>query len=462
MGSVNIRPFLSYLFVVVLIFAGMAIIILPLLGFTERIIGLCSLLGGLIVFLVLIMNIFEKYIKPIQSAARVADELVQGNYKARTYVSYFGEAGKLSNSINVLARSLQQITLQERMQENQMSTVIDNMESGLMLIDEKGYVHMVNRKFLSIFGSTEKEYLGFLYYDVLDKEKIHKAVQEAFLYEEKVKVSFSISSGLERKSVEAVGAPLFNDKRELKGAVLVFHDITELKRLEEMRKDFVANVSHELKTPITSIRGFAETLLEGAMEDTELRRQFLEIILKESGRLQALIHDLLELSKLEKDELRLEYSEVDVPSLVHDLLPVVSQQADKKQIELTVDLPDQFVAVVDGERLKQVFINLLNNAVNYTPEQGKVTLAITGDGDKWRITVSDTGIGIPEKAQSRIFERFYRVDRARSRNTGGTGLGLAIVKHIVEAHKGSIFLESKVNEGTVFTIELPLTPKHMH
>ncbi len=461
MGSVNIRPFLSYLFVVVLIFAGMAIIILPLLGFTERIIGLCSLLGGLIVFLVLIMNIFEKYIKPIQSAARVADELVQGNYKARTYVSYFGEAGKLSNSINVLARSLQQITLQERMQENQMSTVIDNMESGLMLIDEKGYVHMVNRKFLSIFGSTEKEYLGFLYYDVLDKEKIHKAVQEAFLYEEKVKVSFSISSGLERKSVEAVGAPLFNDKRELKGAVLVFHDITELKRLEEMRKDFVANVSHELKTPITSIRGFAETLLEGAMEDTELRRQFLEIILKESGRLQALIHDLLELSKLEKDELRLEYSEVDVPSLVHDLLPVVSQQADKKQIEVTVDLPDQFVAVVDGERLKQVFINLLNNAVNYTPEQGKVTLAITGDGDKWRITVSDTGIGIPEKAQSRIFERFYRVDRARSRNTGGTGLGLAIVKHIVEAHKGSIFLESKVNEGTVFTIELPLTPKHM-
>ncbi|QTN00049.1 PAS domain S-box protein [Sediminibacillus dalangtanensis] len=460
MGSVNIRPFLSYLFVVVLIFTGMAVIILPLLEFTERIIGLCSLLGGLIVFLVLIMNVFEKYIKPIQSAARVADELVQGNYKARTYVSYFGEAGKLSNSINVLARSLQQITLQEKMQENQMSTVIDNMESGLMLIDEKGYVHMVNRKFLSIFGSTEKDYLGFLYYDVLDKEKIHKAVQEAFLYEEKVKVSFSITSGLERKAVEAVGAPIFNDKRELKGAVLVFHDITELKRLEEMRKDFVANVSHELKTPITSIKGFAETLLEGAMEDTELRRQFLEIILKESGRLQTLIYDLLELSKLEKEELRLEYTEVNVPSLVHDLLPVVKQQADKKQIELTADLPDQLAAVVDEERLKQVLINLLNNAVNYTQEQGKVALTILRNVDKLKITVADTGIGVPEKAQSRIFERFYRVDRARSRNTGGTGLGLAIVKHIIEAHKGSIYLDSKLNEGTVFTVELPLKPEH--
>ncbi|SDN05787.1 two-component system histidine kinase PnpS [Sediminibacillus halophilus] len=460
MGSVNIRPFLSYLFVVVLIFTGMAVIILPLLEFTERIMGLCVLLGGLIVFLVLIMNVFEKYIKPIQSAARVADELVQGNYKARTYVSYFGEAGKLSNSINVLARSLQQITLQEKMQENQMSTVIDNMESGLMLIDEKGYVHMVNRKFLSIFGSTEKDYLGFLYYDVLDTEKIHKAVQEAFLYEEKVKVSFSITSGLERKAVETVGAPIFNDKRELKGAVLVFHDITEMKRLEEMRKDFVANVSHELKTPITSIKGFAETLLEGAMEDTEIRRQFLEIILKESGRLQTLIHDLLELSKLEKEELRLEYKEVNVPSVVHDLLPVVKQQADKKQIELTVDLPDHLKAVVDEERLKQVLINLLNNAVNYTQEQGKVALSVFPNVDKLKITVTDTGIGVPEKAQSRIFERFYRVDKARSRNTGGTGLGLAIVKHIVEAHKGSIYLDSKVNEGTVFTIELPLKPEH--
>ncbi|MDL4840656.1 two-component system histidine kinase PnpS [Aquibacillus rhizosphaerae] len=456
MQSSNSRLFFLYGIIVLIVMICIGVIILPLIQGQEKIIVGLSLFGGSIVFLVLIYNIFDKYIKPVQSSAMVANELVKGNYKARTYVNHFGDAGKLSNAINVLARSLQEMTIQEKMQGSQLRTVIDNMESGLMLIDERGYVHLVNRKFLNTFGKHAKDYIGFLYYDVLEQENIHKAVQEAFLYEEKVKNSFTISLEIEKKRYfEIVGAPIFNEANDLKGAVLVFHDITELKRLEQMRKDFVANVSHELKTPITSIRGFAETLLEDDMVNEEIRNQFLTIILTESERLQALVYDLLELSKLEKDELRLNYETIHINELLVGILTIVEQQAQKKQINFTTTIEEDSKIRADRDRLKQIFINLISNAINYTPVGGKVDLGVHITKDSIEIVVSDTGIGIPEEFKDRIFERFYRVDRARSRNTGGTGLGLAIVKHIVEAHRGSIKVESKVDKGTIFRVNLP-------
>ncbi|MRH42886.1 PAS domain-containing protein [Aquibacillus halophilus] len=455
MDSSNSRLFITYSIVVIIVMILMGTVIIPLLSGNERIIAILTLVGGLIIFFVLIYNIFEKYIKPVRSAARVAEQLVKGNYKARTYVSHYGEAGKLSNTVNALARSLQEMTIQERMQGNQLRTVIDNMESGLMLIDERGYVHLVNRKFEAMFGKNANQYIGYLYYDVLDQENIHKAVQEAFLYEEKIKNSFTISLEVEKRYVEIVGAPIFNDTKNLKGAVLVFHDITELKRSEQTRKDFVANVSHELKTPMTSIRGFAETLLDGAMEEEELREQFLTIILNESQRLQTLVHDLLELSKLEHDELKLNRKLINISSLLDDILPIVSHQAQQKNITFNTTVKNTIEIVADPERLKQVFINLINNAINYTPNNGNISLSIETIDMFVRIIVSDNGIGISEESRDRIFERFYRVDKARSRNTGGTGLGLAIVKHIVEAHQGSIKVESKIDKGTTFCILLP-------
>ncbi|MCT2537187.1 ATP-binding protein [Aquibacillus koreensis] len=457
MGASNKRLFFMYAFIAFLIMTSIGSIIIPFVSGTERIIVGLVMLGGLIVLLILIYNIFDRYIKPVRASAMVANELVKGNYKARTYVNHYGDAGKLSSSINKLARSLQEMTIQEKMQGNQLRTVIDNMESGLMLIDEKGYVHLVNRKFIQIFGKEVSEYVGFLYYDVLEQVRIHKAVQEAFLYEEKVKSSFTISMEVEKRYIEIVGAPIFTDTKELKGAVLVFHDITELKRVEQMRKDFVANVSHELKTPITSIRGFAETLLDGDMDSDDLRKQFLAIILTESERLQALVHDLLELSKLERDEFKLRYENIEITKLLSGIIAITEQQAEKKDIEFTATIDDSIYMRADHDRLKQVFINLLNNAINYTPVSGKVELVVKENQEVVEITVSDTGIGIPEEVQNRIFERFYRVDRARSRNTGGTGLGLAIVKHIVEAHKGTIHVESRLDQGSTFRIEIPVS-----
>jgi len=414
-----------------------------------------TMLIGILVMSTLGRNIFEKYIKPIRSASGVADELAKGNYRARTYEGNFGEAEKLTTSINVLARNLQEMTMQKQMQKDRLEAVITNMGNGLMLIDEKGYIHLVNRAFLESFGGDSSDYLGYLYYEAVKEEQIHKAVKEVFMTEETVRNSFILPLQIERRFLEVLGAPIINHEKEWKGVVLVFHDITELKHLEQMRKDFVANVSHELKTPITSIRGFSETLLQGAMEDEALREQFINIILKESERLQSLIHDLLELSKLEKEEFSLNIESISIQSIIDDIIPIVEQQAHEQEITMNKNIQDDEIIHADSARLKQVFMNLLTNAINYTPKQGEVGIELLEQDDYMEVVIKDTGIGIPEEDIPRIFERFYRVDKARSRNSGGTGLGLAIVKHIVEAHGGWIEVESEYQKGTAFHIYLP-------
>ncbi|MFD1019005.1 two-component system histidine kinase PnpS [Thalassobacillus hwangdonensis] len=439
--------------------SGTLVIVSPVDSILNISKNIWLLIGIMLVFLLVTVlvignNIFEKYIKPIRSASDAASELAKGNYRARTYDGYFGDAGELSNSINVLARNLQTMSMEQGMQEQRLEAVINNMGSGLILIDEKGYIHLVNRAFLDSFGGNSKDYVGSLYYDAIKHEAIHEAVQDIFMLEETVRETFVLPINIERRHLEVTGAPIFTASRKWKGVVLVFHDITEMKHLEEMRKDFVANVSHELKTPITSIRGFSETLLDGAMKDEALLQQFLHIILKESGRLQSLINDLLELSKLEKSNFQLNVTEFNLQDLLKDIVPIVQHAADQKQIELDMSIDGETVVEGDAPRLKQVFVNLMLNAVNYTAEGGKVNVSLSEERENVIILVRDTGIGIPQEEIPRIFERFYRVDRARSRNSGGTGLGLAIVKHIIEAHRGKVEVESEIGKGTTFKVIL--------
>ncbi|ASF40130.1 PAS domain-containing sensor histidine kinase [Halobacillus halophilus] len=417
-------------------------------------IGVTLFLGLLVIF-VIGFNVFSKYIRPIRSAANVATELAKGNYKARTYEGHFGEAGQLSRSINILARNLQEMTSTQGMQENQLEAVINNMGNGLVLIDEKGYILLVNRAFLETFKGEPGEYISYLYHDAIPYTAIHETVKKIYMFEETVSETFVLPVKIDRKHLEVTGAPIFSEDRKWKGVVLVFHDISELKQLEQMRKDFVANVSHELKTPITSIRGFSETLLDGAMKDEAMLEQFLHIILKESGRLQSLIQDLLELSKLEREDFNLNIEQVNIQRLLSDLLPIVQQHADQKEVHLTTEVEGNTMIEGDSSRLKQVFMNLLTNAINYTKVDGNVSLIFKDKDDRILVSVSDNGVGIPQEEVSRIFERFYRVDKARSRNSGGTGLGLAIVKHIVEAHHGNVHVDSVVDEGTTFHVEIP-------
>ena len=414
-----------------------------------------SLGMALVVIILLGTRITNRYTKPIESATNVAIELAKGNYRARTYEDHIDETGMLSSSINILARNLQELMKLKESQQDRLTTLIENMGSGLILIDSRGYINLINKPYKEIFNVESAEYLYKLYYEVIEHEEISHMVEEIFMTEQKVRKQVVLPMEIERRHFEVYGVPIIGTNNVWKGILLVFHDITELKKLEQIRKDFVANVSHELKTPITSIKGFSETLLDGAMNDKATLEAFLEIILKESDRLQLLIQELLDLSKIEQQGFRLTIGKVDLVKEANEVIEILKGKAAQKDILLKLGQSgDNAVIEGDADRLKQVLINLVSNAITYTPNGGRVEISLSVQEDSVSVVVKDSGIGIEKSEITRIFERFYRVDRARSRNSGGTGLGLAIVKHIVEAHKGHIEVDSQIGKGTTFTIKL--------
>lgn len=412
------------------------------------------LFAAFVLFIVLIaligMKITRNYIRPVESATAVAIELAKGNYRARTYEMPPDEIGMLNTSVNILARNLQEMMQAQEVHQNRLTTLIENIESGLLLIDDRGYVIMANRAFKKMFGHGR--IIKKRYHEAIAQKEVTGIVEEVFMTEKNVRRQMRIPLQLVQKEFEVSGAPIIGTNDEWKGILVVFHDITELKHLEQMRKDFVANVSHELKTPITSIKGFSETLLDGALNDPDAANLFLDIIWKESVRMETLVADLLDLSKIEQKGLILNVSSVSLNKLLEEVIVTLENRMETKQIDLHVELTEELWIPGDEYRLKQVFLNLITNAILYTPQGGKITIKGCDAGETVSMTISDTGIGIEQKELPRIFERFYRVDKARSRDSGGTGLGLAIVRHILEAHHGKISVESEVNKGTSFTI----------
>ncbi|OIK10001.1 PAS domain-containing sensor histidine kinase [Bacillus sp. MUM 116] len=409
----------------------------------------------LIVILFLGSIITVKYTKPIETATQVAMELAKGNYRARTTVDGLNDAGMLNKSINILAKNIEEMVKAQEIQQDRLTALIENIGAGLMLIDSRGYVNLINRGYSELFHVNPADYLFKQYYEVVGYEEICNLVTEVFKTEQKVRKQMLLPLFIERKYFDVYGVPIIGKNNAWKGILLAFHDITEMKKLEQMRKDFVANVSHELKTPVTSIKGFTETLLDGAMNNPETLKAFLSIILKESDRLQTLIQDLLDLSKIEQQEFKLTLQEVDLILLLNEVITMLKGKAQEKKIKIDIyQNQEQVIIEGDANRLKQVFINLIANAITYTPPDGEVKVILLEHGNSVRIHVKDSGVGIEKEEIPRIFERFYRVDRARSRNSGGTGLGLAIVKHLVEAHHGTISVRSNVGEGSEFIIEL--------
>ncbi|WP_462412465.1 two-component system histidine kinase PnpS [Neobacillus sp. Marseille-QA0830] len=410
---------------------------------------------ALIVIIYLGIRIASSYTKPIEEAARTAKELAKGNYRARASVERPDETGMLASSINLLAENLEELEKTQEIQQDRLTALIQNIGAGLILIDSRGYINLINKGYIDLFHVKHADYLSKLYYEVIDQMEVCQIVAEVFRTEHKVSKQLHVPVGIERKYFDVYAVPIIGTNHVWKGVLVVFHDITELKKLELMRKDFVANVSHELKTPVTSIKGFSETLLDGAMNQKETLEAFLSIILKESDRLQSLIQELLELSKLETHGFTLSKQELDLHHMLEDVMKLLSGKAKEKDISLKLNCSPSPVTINgDLDRLKQVFINLIANAITYTPANGEVSVTLAEHDGAVVVSVKDTGIGIEKKEIPRIFERFYRVDRARSRNSGGTGLGLAIVKHIIEAHHGSISVESEVGKGSVFKVKL--------
>jgi len=242
----------------------------------------------------------------------------------------------------------------------------------------------------------------------------------------------------------------------ISGAVISLEDITELKQLEQVKADLVANMSHEIKTPLTSIKGFTETLLDGAMDDHETCKRFLTIINSEADRMSRLISDSLTLSRLENQEQNIGYEQVNIYNVISNVLSMLDTSAEAKNISITFNAQTPEMTIEgDEDRIHQLMLNLIDNAIKYTPANGKVTVTLRDEGDNVLISVKDTGIGIAKEHIPRLFERFYRVDKGRSRNMGGTGLGLAIVKHVVMSMNGTIDVDSKLGEGTEFIVHLP-------
>ncbi|WP_124726935.1 two-component system histidine kinase PnpS [Staphylospora marina] len=392
--------------------------------------------------------------RSLEEITQVAVDMAQKRLYRRVAVNGDDEVASLGRAINRMAYSLQQQVEELRRSERRLGSVIETMESGLLMVDATGRIRLANRAFEKMFGIPASDLRGKSFerlthpYDlaVLIKECAESGLQmrrEIHLYYP------------EERMLQAHLSPMWAEKSGI-GVVVVFHDLTAIRRLEQLRRDFVANVSHELKTPVTSIRGFAETLLDGAMEDTRTLREFLTIILEESLRLERLVGDLLDLSRIESKQFRLELETVQVDELVRGAVKTMEDRIRAKGQTLTVEIPETFQAEVDVDRVRQILLNLLSNAMVYTPEGGAIRVrAERGDGD-WILSVEDTGVGIPPEDLPRIFERFYRVDKARARHSGGTGLGLAIVKHLVEAHRGKLEVKSRLGEGTMFIMRFPL------
>lgn len=401
------------------------------------------------------MRLIYLFTQPIENAVETALELAKGNFQARAAESGTGRIFQLSTSINVLARSLQEISAVREIEQERLKTIIENMGSGLLMIGRQGHVSLVNRPFAEEFNLNPEKINRQFYRDIDLPDDLLHFIDEVFMTETAASAQLMLPKSIQVKHMAVYGAPVIGNHERWLGIVIVLNDITELKRLEQIRKDFVANVSHELRTPVTSIKGFSETLLEGAHEDTSSLLAFLEIIYKESNRLELLIHDLLELSKIEQHGFHLNISQTDMAKVLERAIEMTRPAMEEKQIDIEYEVTGNAVIEGDANRLVQIMMNLLGNAAVYSPENTKVRASVTEGSDHVVVTISDQGIGIGKQEIPRIFERFYRVDRARSRNSGGTGLGLAIVKHLTEAHHGKIQVESTVGEGTSFHITLP-------
>ncbi|GGF86152.1 PAS domain-containing sensor histidine kinase [Paenibacillus albidus] len=396
---------------------------------------------------------------PLEQITRVARRITDQDYDARVPMNRKDEVGQLAAAINAMADSLQNQLKTIRDNEGLLQSVLDNMTGGILMINAEDEIALLNRAAEKMLDVNSTEITGLSYRELKRHYELTRLIEEGISRKETVHEERSIYNPGER-IVRLDGVPMQQDE-SYRGMLFLLQEVTEIRRLEKMRSEFVANVSHELKTPVAAVKGFAETLLGGGVTDEKTARSFLQIIYDENERLNRLIGDILELSKIESKRVALECSPVHLIEFFDSMLETISKVAEKKNISLSATVPAELFIEGDEDKLRQIFLNLLSNAINYTHEGGSVKVTahnrLKPDGSESVVfTVSDTGMGIPRKDLPRIFERFYRVDKARSRSSGGTGLGLSIVKHLVELHRGSISVESDLGIGSSFILELPL------
>jgi two-component system phosphate regulon sensor histidine kinase PhoR len=419
------------------------------------------MLGGgalaLIVALGIGLFVAGRVTRPVVEMQSIARQMSEGNFFVRAPTRSTDEIGTLGRSLNVLAARLREKIQDLEHEQAKVTAILDGMVEGVIAVDGHEHILLLNERARAIFGlgAGRGERKPFL--EVIRNADLHELFRQSRKEATGGMVSREIRliAPVERVlQVHAIPLALAGDER---GLVMVIHDISELRRLEHVRTEFVANVSHELRTPLTAIHGYLETLLGGALEEPEHARKFLEIVFRHTERLGRLINDLTDLSNIELGKVALRLEPVPLADVVDSVVAIIAPRAASGGVALAAEVPAALPPVrADHDRLVQILINLVDNAVKYTPSGGAVRISARVRGEALvEIAVEDTGVGIPRADLPRITERFYRVDKARSRELGGTGLGLAIVKHLVLAHGGDLSIESELGQGTVVHVTLP-------
>jgi len=397
--------------------------------------------------------------RPLVEMKRGAERFAGGELDRRLPVYKGEEMGGLAEAMNQMASQLNDRLQTVVSQRNEQEAVLASMVEGVLAVDHQEGILRINRAAATLLGTNLELAVGRSLQEVVRKPELQRFITESLQSPTSIEADMTLLYQGEERFLQTHGTPLRGSDGQTIGALIVIHDVTRLRRLENLRRDFVANVSHELRTPITAIKGAVETLLAGANENPEDSQRFLEIANRQSDRLNSIIEDLLSLSRLERD------AESDEVGRTHErLLPILesalqscSSIAKSREVDVNLFCSEEIVANVNSALLEQAVINLVDNAIKYSESRNFVTVESWQEGEQVMIKVQDRGQGISKEHLPRLFERFYRVDAARSRALGGSGLGLAIVKHIVQAHDGEVTVHSTPGEGSVFTICLPVS-----
>ena len=393
---------------------------------------------------------------PIRDMEHFTERLRRGETPGTLMIRSSDEIGLLAENINYMVDELQKRIAALQEEKAKVEAAFSSALDGILILDHQGRIETVNRGMWAMIGERYRDIVGKTPLEAFRSLGLQKALDQYRSGGMPVSQEIELGEG-EPVMLDVSITPVRGVDAAEGKTMLVFHDVTRLKKLERMRVDFVANVTHEIKTPLTAILGFVETLQEGAIEDRETAKKFLSTIARHAGRLNRLVEDLLTISNIELGEMRFCFESVALSGVAQSVLHMIQLKAREKKIELTSAIPEDLPLIsADRDRLSQILINVLDNAVKFTPEGGTVTLsAAQAAGNEVVVKIADTGIGVPRDEISRLGERFYRVDKTRSRELGGTGLGLSIVKHLMTAHKGRMEVESLLGRGTTVSLYFP-------
>ncbi|MBW2518576.1 MAG: PAS domain-containing protein [Deltaproteobacteria bacterium] len=416
-------------------------------------------LGGCIIALLaagISWAISRRISRPIEQMKKSAEQFAGGDLSHRLTSPATEEMAGLADALNRMAAQLDSRIETVINQRNQLETVLASMLEGVIAVDSEERIVSINRIAAQLFENDPENCRDRSIQEVIRSPSLQQFIQRALSNPGPAEEDITVFQNEERV-IDVKSSPLLDANQQQKGALVVFNDVTQMRRLENMRRDFVANVSHEIKTPLTAIKGFVETLQQGRVDKAEENERFLGIIQKHVDRLNSIVEDLLALSRIEQEDEHKEinFQQVKIEDIFQAAVQLCQSKAEEKKIRIDMDCEKDATAIFDPTLIEQAVVNLLDNALKYSEPQSTVMLKSNQQNSEVIISVRDHGVGIAQKHLPRLFERFYRVDKARSRKMGGTGLGLAIVKHIAQAHGGHVSVESQLGEGSRFSIHLP-------